>query len=132
MTTTDPVADLLTTIRNALIVKHDRTEAPASKLKIALCRVLRDQGYISDYEVFDSPPGRTLRIYLAYRNEGTPAITRLRKISTPGRRVYRSADDLRPVLNGLGVAVVSTSQGLLTDAQARRRRVGGEVLCEVY
>ncbi|MCY3592884.1 MAG: 30S ribosomal protein S8 [Acidobacteria bacterium] len=132
MTVTDPIADLLTTIRNALIVKHDRTEAPASKLKIALCRVLRDQGYINDYEVFDSPPGRTLRIFLAYDREGVPAITRLRKISKPGRRVYRAADDLKPVLNGLGVAVLSTSQGLLTDAQARRQRVGGEVLCEVY
>lgn len=132
MTVTDPIADLLTTIRNALIVKHDRTEAPSSKLKIALCRVLRDQGYISDYEVFDSPPGRTLRIFLAYDKEGVPAITRLRKISKPGRRVYSAADDLKPVLNGLGVAILSTSQGLLTDAQARRQRVGGEVLCEVY
>ncbi len=132
MTMTDPIADLLTTIRNALIVKHDQTEAPSSNQKIALCRVLRDQGYISHYEVHDSPPGRTLRIFLAYNAEGVPAITRVRKISKPGRRVYCGADDLKPVLNGLGVAIVSTSKGLLTDAQARRQRVGGEVLCEVY
>ena len=132
MTMTDPIADLLTTIRNALIVKHDRTEAPSSSLKIAVCRVLRDQGYISDYEVFDSPPGRTLRIFLAYDGSGVPAITKVRKISKPGRRVYRGADDLKPVLNGLGVAILSTSKGLLTDEQARRQRVGGELLCEVY
>lgn len=132
MTMTDPIADLLTTIRNALIVKHDQTEAPASKQKIALCRVLRDQGYIRNYEVHDSPPGRTLRIFLAYNDEGVPAITKVRKVSKPGRRVYRGADDLKPILNGLGVAIVSTSEGLLTDAQARRQRVGGEVLCEVY
>jgi len=132
MTVTDPVADLLTTIRNALIVKHDRTEAPASKLKIALCRVLRDQGYIASYEVFDTPPSRTLRIFLSYDNDGVPAITKVRKISKPGRRVYAGADDLKPVLNGLGVAIVSTSKGLMTDVQARRQRIGGEVLCEVY
>jgi small subunit ribosomal protein S8 len=132
MTMTDPIADLLTTIRNALIVKHDQTEAPASSLKIALCRVLRDQGYISHYEVYDSPPGRTLRIFLAYNGEGVPTITKVRRISKPGRRVYRGADDLKPVLNGLGVAILSTSKGLLTDAEARSQRVGGEVLCEVY
>ncbi len=132
MTMTDPIADLLTTIRNALIVKHDQTESPASKQKIALCRVLRDQGYISHYEVCDSPPGRTLRIFLAYSKEGVPTITKVRKISKPGRRIYRGADDLKPVLNGLGVAILSTSKGLLTDSQARSQRVGGEVLCEVY
>ncbi len=132
MTMTDPIADLLTTIRNALIVKHDQTESPASKQKIALCRVLRDQGYISHYEVYDSPPGRTLRIFLAYSKEGVPTITKVRKISKPGRRIYQGADDLKPVLNGLGVAILSTSKGLLTDSQARSQRVGGEVLCEVY
>lgn len=132
MTMTDPIADLLTTIRNGLIVKHDQTESPASKQKIALCRVLRDQGYISHYEVYDSPPGRTLRIFLAYSKEGVPTITKVRKISKPGRRIYQGADDLKPVLNGLGVAILSTSKGLLTDSQARSQRVGGEVLCEVY
>ena len=132
MTMTDPISDLLTRLRNAHLAKHDRLDMPASKLKSELCRVLKESGFVEDFRVIEAVPQGTLRIYLRYSEAGTPAIQHLRRISKPGRRVYRKAEDLRPVRNGLGVGIVSTSQGVLTDAQARQRRVGGEVLCEIW
>ncbi|HVS16308.1 MAG TPA: 30S ribosomal protein S8 [Thermoanaerobaculia bacterium] len=132
MSTTDPIADLLTRIRNAHIAKHDRLEVPGSKLKLAVCKVLEEQGYIKGFRVAERPPGTAIEVLLRYDRTGIPAISNIKRVSKPGRRVYRSADELRPVLNGLGVAIVSTPEGLLSDAQARERRVGGEVLCEVY
>jgi small subunit ribosomal protein S8 len=132
MTMTDPISDLLTRLRNAHLAKHDRLDMPASKLKSELCRVLKESGFVEDFRVIEAVPQGTLRIYLRYSDSGTPAIQHLRRISKPGRRVYRKAEDLRPVRNGLGVGIVSTSQGVLTDAQARQRRVGGEVLCEIW
>lgn len=133
MTMTDPIADLLSRIRTAHLAKHDRLDAPASKLKAEVCRILKDQGYIEDFELQkDDPTKQQLRIYLRYTPEGQPLIRHLKRISTPGRRVYRGADELRPVLNGLGIGIISTSQGLLTDSEARKRRVGGEILCEVW
>jgi small subunit ribosomal protein S8 len=129
----DPIADLLTRIRNALMANHDRFDIPMSKLKKNLCVLFKQEGFIEDYEVVDEePPQGILRVYLRYSNEGVPAIRRLQRVSTPGRRVYRDADGIKPVLNGLGVAVISTSKGLLTDREARDQRVGGEVLCEVW
>lgn len=132
MTMTDPISDLLTRIRNAHLSKHDRLDVPTSKLKVEVCRVLKEAGFVEDFRVIDGVPQGTLRIYLRYSDAGAPAIQHLRRVSKPGRRVYRKADDLRPVRNGLGVGIVSTSQGVLTDAQARQRRVGGEVLCEIW
>lgn len=132
MTMTDPISDLLTRLRNAHLAKHDRLDMPASKLKSELCRVLKESGFLEDFRVIEAVPQGTLRIYLRYSDAGTPAIQHLRRISKPGRRVYRKAEELRPVRNGLGVGIVSTSQGVLTDAQARQRRVGGEVLCEIW
>ncbi len=132
MTMTDPIADLLTRIRNAIIAKHDRLEAPSSKRKHAVCRLLEEQGYIKGFRVHERPPAKYVEILLKYDGNGNSAITRMERVSKPGRRVYSAADDLQPVLNGLGVAIVSTSLGLLTDAQARARRVGGEVLCEIW
>jgi small subunit ribosomal protein S8 len=132
MTMTDPISDLLTRLRNAHLAKHDRLDMPASKLKSELCRVLKESGFVEDFRVIEAVPQGTLRIYLRYSEAGTPAIQHLRRVSKPGRRVYRKAEDLRPVRNGLGVGIVSTSQGVLTDAQARQRRVGGEVLCEIW
>jgi small subunit ribosomal protein S8 len=133
MSMTDPVADLLTRIRNAHLAKHDRLDLPSSKLKLEICKLLQEQGYIEDVEVLDDHPVRKeLRVTLRYTNEGLPVIRRLQRVSKPGRRVYRGADDIPPVLNGLGVGIVSTSQGLLTDSEARERRVGGEILCEVW
>jgi len=132
MSMTDPIADFLTRIRNAIIAKHDRLDLPASKLKKNMCELLRQEGYIEDYEHIDEPPQGILRIFLRYSDEGVPAIRRLSRVSKPGRRVYRGADDIEPVLNGIGVAIVSTSKGLLTDREARDRRVGGEILCELW
>ena len=132
MSMTDPIADLLTRIRNAHISKHDRLEVPSSKLKLALCKVLEEQGYIKGFRLQERPPAKFIEILLRYDDAGTPAISSIQRVSKPGRRVYRGADELRPVLNGIGVAIVSTPNGLLTDAQARRQRVGGEVLCEIY
>lgn len=134
MTMSDPIADLLTRIRNAHIAKHDRLDVPASKVKAEMCRILDEQGFIAGFEELDNEaaPGKKLRIRLRYTPEGVPAVLHMARVSKPGRRVYRSADRLDPVLNGLGVGIVSTSKGLLTDSEAREQRVGGEVLCEVW
>jgi len=132
MSMTDPIADLLTQIRNAFLAKHDRLDVPMSKLKRNVCDLLKQEGYLDDFEIVDGTPSSVLRIYLHYSRTGQPAIRRLRRVSRPGRRVYRGADDIKPVLNGLGTAIVSTSRGLVTDRQARSERIGGEVLCEVW
>ena len=132
MSMTDPIADLLTRIRNAHRAKHDRLDVPASKVKLEVCRILKQEGYIKNVSVVEEKPSDLLRIILSYSKEGAPVISRMRKISTPGRRVYRGADAIKPVLNGLGIGIVSTSRGLMTDRQAREQRVGGEILCEVW
>lgn len=131
MSMNDPIADLLARIRNAYVAKHDRLDVPASTLKLEICKVLQREGYIEDLQVIEGEPRDQLRIYLKYA-DGEPVIVHLERISKPGRRVYARSDDLKPVLNGLGVGIVSTSVGLLTDHEARQRRVGGEVLCEVW
>jgi small subunit ribosomal protein S8 len=134
MTMTDPIADMLTRIRNANIAMHDEVAMPSSKLKEALADVLKAEGYIDSFEVADAVdrPGRTLKIEMKYSPERKRVISGLKRVSTPGLRVYRGADEVPRVLGGLGVAVLSTSQGLLTDREARKRRVGGEVLCYVW
>ena len=134
MTMTDPIADMLTRIRNANTAMHDEVAMPSSKLKEALAEVLEREGYITGSEVADATdrPGRTLTIEMKYSPERERVISGLRRVSKPGLRVYRGAGDVPRVLGGLGVAVLSTSQGLLSDREARRRRVGGEVLCYVW
>ena len=133
MTMTDPVADLLSRIRTAYLAKHDRLDVPESKLKLEVCRILKEQGYVESFELIDDDPvKKKVRIYLRYTPDGEPLIRRIKRVSKPGRRVYKGAEEIRPVLNGLGVGIISTSQGLLTDSEARQRRVGGEVLCEVW
>lgn len=132
MSMTDPISDLLTQIRNALLAKHDRLDVPASKLKLEVCRILKEQGFIKNFREIEGTPSNKVRIFLRYSDEGVPAIGYVARVSRPGRRVYRRADEIQPVRNGLGIGIVSTSQGLLTDAQARERRIGGELLCEVW
>ena len=132
MSMTDPIADLLTRIRNAHLAKHDRLDVPTSKQKVEICKILKKEGYIRNFRLIDTSPQRTLRIFLRYSQEGIPAISHLGRVSKPGRRVYRGADQIRPVRNGLGLGIVSTSQGLVSDRDARDRRLGGEVLCEVW
>lgn len=133
MTMTDPVADLLSRIRTAHLAKHDRLDVPSSRLKAEICKLLHEQGFIENVKAIEDDPVKPLlRIYLKYTDAGAPMIRHIKRISKPGRRVYRGADELKPVLNGLGVGIVSTSKGLLTDKEARRQRVGGEILCEVW
>ncbi|PWB76284.1 MAG: 30S ribosomal protein S8 [Holophagae bacterium] len=132
MSMTDPISDMLTRIRNATTVRHDRTDVPASKMKLEIAKILKQEGFIRTFKLLEEGPQGLIRIYLKYAEDGEPVIHGLRRVSTPGRRVYRAADDLPKVQNGLGVAVVSTNRGVLTDEQARGLRVGGEVLCEVW
>jgi small subunit ribosomal protein S8 len=134
MTMTDPVADMLTRLRNANVAMHDTVKMPSSKLKEALAAILLREGYIEGFTVHDDParPGRVLEIGMKYSPDRTRTISGLRRVSKPGLRVYTRADHLPRVLGGLGVAVLSTSHGLMTDREARKRRVGGEILCYVW
>ena len=129
---TDPIADMLTRIRNALIARHDFTDVPASKLKIALAEVLKKEGYISGFEVKSQESRRTIRIQLAYTDSREPVITGLQRVSKPGLRVYAQRREIPRVYGGLGIAILSTPEGMLTGKEARRRGVGGEVLCYVW
>ena len=130
MSMTDPIADMLTRIRNAQMVGQVDVGMPCSKLKISIAQVLKDEGYVEDYAVRDNGPKKELRIGLKYY-AGRPVIERIERISKPGLRVYKDRDNLPEVMNGLGVAIVSTSRGVMTDRKARATGVGGEVLCIV-
>jgi small subunit ribosomal protein S8 len=134
MTMTDPIADMLTRLRNANVAMHETVTMPCSKVKTALAQILEKEGYISGFETRTDPerPGSTLQIKMKYTPERARAIAGLKRVSSPGLRVYARADGLPRVLGGLGVAVLSTSQGLMTDREARRKKVGGEVLCYVW
>ena len=128
---TDPIADYLTRLRNAIQARHKRVQIPASSLKREITRMLADQRYISGFEEVKDNKQGMLRITLKY-NEGTSAIAGLQRVSTPGRRVYVASEDVPRVLNGMGIAVISTSRGLMTDKQARQEHVGGEVICHIW
>ncbi|HVR37548.1 MAG TPA: 30S ribosomal protein S8 [Thermoanaerobaculia bacterium] len=133
MSMTDPIADMLTRIRNGIQSRHDRVELPASKLKVEIARILKAEGFISNYKLTeDSKPQATLRVYLKYSEDGEPVIHGIERVSRPGRRVYRAKDELPRVLGGLGLAIVSTSKGVLSGNEAQRSGVGGEVLCQVW
>jgi len=129
---TDPIADMLTRIRNAVSVEKAFVDMPSSKVKRGVAEVLKREGYIWDFAVLDEPPVATLRIELKYGPSGEKVIQRIKRISAPGRRIYSHAKDLRPVLGGLGIRVLSTSNGVISDREARQQKVGGEVLCEVW
>ncbi|SEU01178.1 small subunit ribosomal protein S8 [Salinibacillus kushneri] len=132
MTMTDPIADMLTRIRNANMVRHEKLEVPASKLKQEIADILKREGFIRDYEFVSDDKQGIIRLFLKYGSNNERVITGLKKISKPGLRVYAKADELPRVLNGLGVAVVSTSKGVLTDKEARQQAVGGEVLAYIW
>ncbi len=134
MTMTDPIADMLTRLRNANVAMHDEVRMPSSKQKVALAAILQKEGFIESYSVSPSPngPGEILTITMKYTPDRARTITGLRRVSKPGLRVYSKADKVPRVLGGLGVAVLSTSHGLMTDREARKRHVGGEVLCYVW
>ncbi len=130
---TDPISDFLTRIRNASAVGHKTVEIPASKMKLELTRILHEKGYILAYKLEEGNPGNTIKIALKYHPETKrPAIKKLQRISTPGLRQYAGVENMPRVLNGLGIAIVSTSKGVMTDKEARVQNVGGEVLCFVY
>lgn len=132
MTMTDPIADMLTRIRNAVAAHHDVVSVPASKVKIAMARVLMEEGFIEDFEVLGDPPKRAIKMYLRYTGKKVPMINGLRRVSKPGLRVYVQRQEIPRVHGGMGIAILSTSKGILTGQQAWRRRVGGEVLCNVW
>ncbi len=132
MAVNDPIADFLTRIRNAQMAKHDTTDMPHSKMKVELARILKEQGYITDFSEKGAGAEAKLIVELKYGPDGRRGITGLRRMSRPGRRVYRKQNDIPRVLDGLGVAILSTSRGILTDHAARRQGIGGEVLCFVY
>ena len=129
---TDPIADMLTRIRNANQVSHKEVEMPASNLKVELAKLLKSEGYISDYSVKEVGKFKVLNVALKYDTENNPVITNLQRVSKPGLRTYSKAKNVPQVLGGMGIAVVSTSKGLLTDRKARKENVGGEVVCYIW
>ena len=129
---TDPIADMLTRIRNAARVERPTVDLPMSKVKRGLAEVLKREGYIWDWEEVEDKPSHQIRIYLKYGPNGEQVIRHVRRISKPGRRVYSGSTKLRPVLGGLGISILSTSRGVISDREARQRNLGGEVLCEVW
>jgi small subunit ribosomal protein S8 len=129
---TDPIADMLTRIRNAVRVEKPSVEMPASKVKRGLAEVLKREGYIWDWQEVESDPAVNLRLDLKYGPNGERVIRNIKRVSKPGSRVYRKARDLRPILGGLGISIVSTSRGVVSDREARQRNLGGEVLCEIW
>ena len=133
MSMTDPIADMLTRIRNACGSKHRRVDMPASKLKVEIARILKEQNFIQDYKTVESEEGRPLlRVILKYAQGGQPVIRDLQRVSTPGLRKYVGVSEIPRVRNGLGMAILSTSQGIMSDRQARQARTGGELLAVVY
>ncbi len=132
MVMTDPIADMLTRVRNASHARHEQVDIPASRVKEAVARILREEGFIQGYERIDEGPQGILRVHLKYGPERKRVLMGLRRISRPGLRVYARKDQLPRVLGGLGIAVVSTSKGIVTDAEARRLGLGGEVLCYIW
>ena len=136
---TDPIADMLTRIRNAVHAKHARLDLPASKLKTEIAKILQDEGYIAGFKIVETPasrPGKAvrqqMRMFLKYGPGGEKAISGVERVSRPGRRVYANRDEVPPVLGGLGVAILTTSRGVMTGQSAKKAGVGGEILCNVW
>lgn len=132
MVMTDPIADFLTRIRNANVVYHDKVEAPSSKIKVAIADILKEEGFIKDCEFVTDGKQGLIRVFMKYGNNRERVITGLKRISKPGLRVYARKDSLPKVLGGLGIAIISTSMGIMSDRQARKQGLGGEVVCYVW
>lgn len=132
MVMTDPIADMLTRIRNANMVRHEKLEVPASNMKKEIAEILKREGFIRDYEYIEDNKQGILRIFLKYGPNNERVITGLKRISKPGLRVYAKATEIPRVLNGLGIAIISTSQGVLTDKEARQKQIGGEIIAYVW
>jgi len=132
MSMSDPLADFLTRIRNAVMVRYETVDIPMSNLKVGVAKVLREEGYIKDYEIIEDNKQGILRVELKYGPNDENVITGLKRVSKPGLRQYVKADDIPKVLSGLGISIISTSKGVITDREARRLRIGGEILCEAW
>ena len=132
MTMTDPIADMLTRIRNGIQARHPSVEMPSSTVKAAIAEVLRDEGYIKSFAVSGEGPKKTLKVDLKYVGKNEPIVTGIKRVSKPGLRVYAGANEIPRVYGGLGVAILSTSRGMMSGARARRERVGGEVICHIW
>lgn len=132
MSQTDPIADLLTRVRNASRARLDKTDVPSSRMTRALVEILKREGFILNFRAIETTPRATLRLYLKYTKDRRPIITQLARVSTPGRRHYVRVTAIPPVLRGMGISILSTPQGILTDAEAKARGVGGELLCRVW
>jgi small subunit ribosomal protein S8 len=131
MTVSDPIADMLTRIRNAVMARHDFVLVPASKMKLAITKILKDEGFIADYEVLRSKPQRVIKLHLKYDDKNQPIVSRLERVSKPGLRVYVERKEIPRVYGGLSVAILSTAKGVMTGQQAWKRGIGGELLCYV-
>ena len=129
---TDPIADFLTRIRNGMSVGRQRVDIPASSLKVELARILKEEGYVANYRVADEDGKRTIKVYLKYRPDRRPVMTKIERVSKPGCRVYVNAQHIPTVIGGMGINILTTSRGVMTGKQARALGVGGEVLCSIY
>jgi small subunit ribosomal protein S8 len=129
---TDPIADMLTRIRNAYAAKHQKVDVPVSNIKMEIARILREEGFINNYKVIGEGARRNIRLYLRYGPKGEQVMSKLERVSRPGCRVYVSSTTIPSVLGGLGINILSTSRGVMSDKRARREKVGGEILCRVY
>jgi small subunit ribosomal protein S8 len=127
----DPIADMLTRVRNAVKAEHLKVDIPSSKLKVGIAKILKDEGFIKNFKLIEDNKQKLLRIYLKYGEENKPALLTLKRISKPGRRVYYKASDLKPVFNNIGIWILSTPKGVITNKAAKKLNVGGEVLCEI-
>jgi len=132
MTVSDPIADMLTRVRNAIMAKHDHVLVPASRMKLSIARILKEEGFINDYEVVRGKPHRVIKIQLKYSDHNQPVISGLERVSKPGLRVYLQRKEISRVYGGLGIAIISTSKGVKTGQQAWRQGIGGELLCYVW
>ena len=132
MTISDPIADMLTRIRNAIMARHDSVLIPASRMKLGIARIIKDEGFINDYEVLRGKPHRVIKIYLKYGDKNQPVLSGLERVSKPGLRVHVQRKEIPRVYGGLGIAILSTSKGVMTGQQAWRQRIGGELLCYVW
>ncbi len=132
MSMTDPIADLLTRVRNALTARHERVDTPSSKVKVSIARILKEEGYIKNFKILKDNKQGILRIFLKYNDDNKPVIKGLKRVSKPSRRVYVGATDIPPVLSGLGVGIISTSKGIMSDREARLQKVGGEMMCSIW
>jgi small subunit ribosomal protein S8 len=132
MSVSDSIADMLTRIRNGIIARHDFVPVPSSKMKLAIAKILKEEGFISDYEVLKGKPHRVIKIHLKYDEQNQPIISRLERVSKPGLRVYVERKEIPRVYGGLGIAILSTAKGIMTGQQAWKRGVGGELLCYIW